>query len=47
MPLLFALDSLLDWIIGGKNAPMDDLIWALSGITGAIEEEAPLGAVLR
>jgi aminoglycoside phosphotransferase (APT) family kinase protein len=47
MPLLFALDVLLDWVIGGKNAPMDDLIWALSGITRAIEEKASLVEALR
>jgi thiamine kinase-like enzyme len=47
MPLLFALDALLDWTIGRKDAPMDDLIWALSGIIRAIEQAAPLGEALR
>jgi aminoglycoside phosphotransferase (APT) family kinase protein len=26
----FALDALLDWLIGGKNAPRSDLVWATS-----------------
>jgi len=27
---IFALDSILDWLIGGKNAPRHELIWAAS-----------------
>ncbi len=46
MALLFALDALLDWVAGGKNAPMVELAWATSGIVRAIEEEAPLREVL-
>jgi hypothetical protein len=44
--LLFALDALLDWTIGGKDAPLDDLIWALSGVIRAIEAGSPLGKAL-
>jgi aminoglycoside phosphotransferase (APT) family kinase protein len=29
-PLAFALDAALDWLIGGKNAPMSELVWATS-----------------
>jgi hypothetical protein len=24
----FALDTVLDWVIGIKNAPQDELVWA-------------------
>ena len=44
--LVFALDALLDWTIGGKDAPLDDLTWALSGIMKAIHERLPLGKAL-
>jgi aminoglycoside phosphotransferase (APT) family kinase protein len=47
MPLLFALDALLDWTIGGKDAPMDDLIWATSGVIRAIQNKAPLCEALQ
>ena len=47
MALVFALDALLDWTIGGKDAPRDDLIWATSGVIVAIEGKAPLTDVLR
>jgi len=30
--LPFALDTLLDWVIGIKNAPRDDLVWATEQI---------------
>ena len=28
----FALDTLLDWVVGGKNAPREELSWALEQI---------------
>jgi aminoglycoside phosphotransferase (APT) family kinase protein len=45
--LLFALDALLDWTIDGKNAPLDDFMWVLSGVVRAIEEDVPLGQAFR
>ncbi len=45
--LPFALDALLDWTIGGKDAPLDDLVWALSGVVRAMEKELPLGEALH
>jgi hypothetical protein len=46
MVLLLALDALLDWLIGGKDAPRDDLIWATAGVLRAIEQRVPLTTVL-
>ena len=45
--LLFALDALLDWTIGGKDAPLADLVWALSGVIEAVEGERPLSETCR
>jgi hypothetical protein len=40
MALVFALDALLDWVIGGKNAPAEELVWATSVIVRGIGEGA-------
>jgi len=34
--LLFALDALLDWLLGGKNAPSSELAWATSVVLRAL-----------
>jgi aminoglycoside phosphotransferase (APT) family kinase protein len=49
MPLLFALDALLDWVVGRKNAPMEELVWATALVIDAICESPaePLGLILR
>jgi aminoglycoside phosphotransferase len=36
--LLFALDALLDWLLGRKNAPRGELVWATSLVLGALRD---------
>ena len=44
----FALDTLLDWVVGGKNAPREELSWALQQIlkSEGILQETPVGGDL-
>ncbi len=36
--LLFALDALLDWLLGRKNAPRSELVWATSLVLRALHD---------
>jgi aminoglycoside phosphotransferase (APT) family kinase protein len=35
---IFALDTLLDWLVGGKNAPRHELIWATSLVMNSLSQ---------